>query len=273
MSWLGLLDWFSWETATTPRVYKWKRDHHDNRDAYHDFKPQTAALFMDSGPTKVDLRDQCPAVYDQGALGSCTANAIGGAIEYDQKKQNETLFVPARLFIYWNERNMEGSVGEDAGAQIRDGIKSINSLGVCPETEWPYDISKFTKKPSEGCYKDALLRKSLEYKRVLQDVGHMRECLKTKLPFVFGFVVFPSFEDKSVVETGDWGGPTEDDLKKGPLGGHAVMAVGYDDDKKAILVRNSWGEEWGDKGYFWLPYDFITNREYANDFWTVSRVM
>jgi C1A family cysteine protease len=101
----------------------------------------------------VDLRDHMPEVYDQGHLGSCTANAIGGAYEYDQIKQKELEpFTPSRLFIYYNERDVEGTVEEDSGAMIRDGMKVINKIGVVPEPMWPYDIEKFKEKPSEKCY-------------------------------------------------------------------------------------------------------------------------
>src|SRR5205085_1038934 len=103
----------------------------------------------------VDLRPHCPAIYDQGALGSCTANAIAGAIEYNQIVAGSTPFIPSRLFIYYNERVIEHSVRSDAGAMLRDGIKCIASKGVCDEKTWPYQIAKFAKRPSAACYKFA----------------------------------------------------------------------------------------------------------------------
>jgi C1A family cysteine protease len=127
--------------------YGWIPDLPDHRDhLYAAPPPRLTAL-----PPSTDLRPQCPPVYDQGQLGSCTANAIAGAIEFDQMKQGQTPFVPSRLFIYYNERDIEGTVGSDSGAQIRDGIKSVAQQGVCPEPEWPYDITKFTEKPPDTC--------------------------------------------------------------------------------------------------------------------------
>ena len=118
-------------------------------------------------PAAVDLRANCPPVYDQGQLGSCTANAIAAAIEFDRKKQRLTDFVPSRLFIYYNERVMEGTVSSDLGAQIRDGIKSVNKIGAPPETDWPYDIAKFAQKPPTKAYTDAKLDRAIQYQKVL----------------------------------------------------------------------------------------------------------
>src|SRR5438445_13260812 len=130
----------------------WVPDLPDQRDLVY----SAPAPFIMALPTAVDLRPQCPPVYDQGQLGSCTGNAIAGAIEFERLKQKLTDFVPSRLFIYYNERVIEGTVRSDSGAQIRDGIKSVASQGVCPETEWPYDITKFEQKPPSKAYADAL---------------------------------------------------------------------------------------------------------------------
>src|SRR3982751_1664562 len=119
-------------------------------------------------PSSVDLRDKSPAVYDQGELGSCTANAIGAAIQFDQIKQGITQFTPSRLFIYYNERVIEGTVESDSGAMIRDGIKSVNEQGAPAESLWPYNISKFTQRPSDQIFEEALSHQALEYGRVGQ---------------------------------------------------------------------------------------------------------
>src|SRR5579872_7056625 len=131
---------------TEPRKiarYGWIPDQPDQRDHLYSVPPQ----FLAKLPSSADLRGKCPPVYNQGQLGSCTANAIGGAIEFERMKQKLTDFVPSRLFIYYNERVIEGTVRSDSGAQLRDGIKSVASQGVCPEPEWPYNIAKFTTKP------------------------------------------------------------------------------------------------------------------------------
>jgi C1A family cysteine protease len=130
-------------TARKIAHYGWIPDLPDQRDVRY----AAPAAFLVALPHTTDLRSQCPAVYDQGQLGSCTANAIGAAVEFDRLKQKLPDFVPSRLFIYYNERVIEGTANSDSGAQIRDGIKSVASQGVCPETEWPYDISKFTVAP------------------------------------------------------------------------------------------------------------------------------
>ncbi len=246
--------------------YGWLPDLPDHRD--HMFAAPLAVL--GPLPAKVDLRKNCPPVYDQGQLGSCTANAIGAAFEFEQMKQNaKKAFMPSRLFIYFNERAMEGTIGQDSGAQIRDGVKSVNKQGVCPESECPYVITSFTKKPSAQCYKDALNNQVLSYQRVTQTLGQMKGCLAAGYPFVFGFTVYDGFETPAVAKTGvlNLPGPGEQ-----VQGGHAVMAVGYDDKSQRFIVRNSWGPKWGQKGYFTMPYAYATDDNLATDFWTIRLV-
>lgn len=245
-------------------AYGWKPDTHDHRDRMMSLPFIAADL-----PPMVDLRAGCPPVYDQGNLGSCTANAIGAAHQFDQLKQpGGTTFVPSRLFIYYNEREMEGTVGIDSGAQIRDGMDSINKKGVCPETQWPYDISRFKTKPPIACYTEALKHQSIEYLRVTPTIDNIKAALAAKFPVVFGFTVYQSFETQAVAKTGIMPVPKRGER---PLGGHAVLAVGYDDAKQVLIVRNSWGAGWGDKGYFYMPYDVIAANQ-ARDFWTLKRV-
>ena len=209
-------------------------------------------------------------MVDQGDLGSCTANAIANAHRFDQMKEaSKANFLPSRLFIYYNERSMEGTVNSDAGAQIRDGVKSIAQLGVCPETEWPYDITKFAKKPLAKAYKDALKNQALTYQRVVQDLTQLKGCLASGYPFVFGFTVYESFESAQVAKDGLMPLPQ---AKEKCLGGHAVLAVGYDDATQRVTVMNSWNTTWGDKGFFYMPYAYITSAKLASDFWTIRTV-
>ncbi len=245
--------------------YGWTPDLPDHRD----FLYAAPTPFQQNFPDKVDLTDQCPPVYDQGQLGSCTANAIAGAIEFDQMKQKLDKFIPSRLFIYYNERDIEGTVNSDAGAQIRDGIKSVGNLGVCPEPEWPYDITKYSQKPSDTCYSDATKHTVKLYQRLVQELGTMKGCLASGFPFVFGFTVYESFESQEVAKTGILPMPKS---KEGVVGGHAVLAVGYDDNAEQFIVRNSWGDGWGLKGYFRMPYGYISQHRLASDFWTVRTV-
>ena len=246
--------------------YGWTPDLPDARD--HMYAAPVA--MMAALPTKVDLRPNCPPPYDQGQLGSCTGNAIAGAVQFEREKQHLTPdFVPSRLFIYYGERVIEGTVGTDSGAQIRDGIKVVANQGVPPETDWPYDIAKFAQKPPPKAFADALHDRAVSYSRLSQSLSQMKGCLASGYPFVFGFTVYDSFESQQVAQTGVVPMPA---AGESVLGGHAVMAVGYDDGQQRFIVRNSWGANWGMKGYFTMPYAYLTERNLSSDFWTVRLV-
>ena len=252
--------------AYTVKRFGWLRDIPDQRD--HLYAAPVAALV--ALPPSIDLRNQCPTVYDQGQLGSCTANGIGGAIQFDRMKQKLTPdFVPSRLFIYYNERVIEHTVNSDSGAMIRDGVKSVSKQGVCPETDWPYDITQFAKKPPTNCYKEALQYKAVQYQRLLQNVNQLKGCLASGYPFVFGFTVYDSFESQTVAQTGIVPMPGSAEQV---LGGHCVVAVGYDDSQQRFFIRNSWGTGWGMQGYCTMPYAYLTDANLASDFWTIRLV-
>jgi C1A family cysteine protease len=220
-------------------------------------------------PTKVDLRRQMPPVYDQGQLGSCTANAIAAAFEYDQVQQKLADFMPSRLFIYYNERAIEGTVASDSGAMIRDGIKSVAKLGVCDEQLWPYEIARFTEKPPRPAYTDAKKHQATVYRSVLGSLHQMQGCLASGYPFVFGFSVYESFMSPQVAQTGEVPLPPRGEQM---IGGHAVVAVGYDDSIQRFIVRNSWSNKWGIKGYCTMPYGYLTDPQLASDFWAIYTV-
>jgi C1A family cysteine protease len=225
-------------------------------------------------PAKVDLRPQCPkTVYDQGQLGSCTANSIAGAVEFDLLKQKANDFLPSRLFIYYNERVIEHTVHDDAGAMIRDGIKSVAKQGVCAETTWPYSDANpgpFQEKPSAHAYTEATKHKVTSYQRLPRALRTMKSCLASGYPFVFGFTVYASFESDAVAKTGEVPMPAADEEL---LGGHAVLAVGYDDTHNRFIVRNSWGPKWGQHGYFTMPYAYLLDGDLSDDFWTVRAIV
>jgi C1A family cysteine protease len=225
---------------------------------------------MGALPGSVDLRSKFPACYDQGQLGSCTGNAIAGAVQFERRKQMLSPdFTPSRLFIYYNERVMEGTVNTDAGAMIRDGIKSVAKQGVCTEKTWPYVISKFAKKPPAKAYTEAKKYTATSYSRVTRTLNQMKGCLASGFPFVFGFTVYDSFEGTAVAKTGKVPMPKPSETV---LGGHAVLAVGYNDAQDRFIVRNSWGTGWGQKGYFTMPYAYLTDPNLSDDFWTIRLI-
>ena len=246
--------------------YGWIPDLPDHRD----FMYAAPLAVLRALPAAKDLTGECPPVYDQGELGSCTANAIGAAHQFEQMKQvSKKAFMPSRLFIYYNERTMEGTVNEDSGGMIRDGIKSVVKQGACNETDWPYVIGLFTKKPPKPCYTEAMNHQVISYRRVVQSLNQMKGCLASGYPFVFGFSVYESFETSSVAKTGQVPMPRSGEAM---LGGHAVAAVGYNDTNQCFIVRNSWGAKWGKQGYCLMPYAYLTDPDLAADLWTIRMV-
>jgi C1A family cysteine protease len=245
------------------RKYSWIHDLPDRRD-YRKLLPKIFKL-----PASVDLRTSpfMPPVYDQGQAGSCTGQSCGAAQAFDNNKLGHPPYDPSRLMAYYDGRIPEGGTGGDNGAQIRDVIKGMAKYGVCRESLWPYSDSEsaVVKKPSKAAYKDGLLHQIIKYQRVGQTTVEMKTCLAQGLPFVFGFTVYESFESAKVARTGivPMPGPNE-----AVLGGHAVMAVGYTATK--LIVRNSWGDGWGQKGYFTMPLKYVLDSNLADDLWVVQ---
>ncbi len=263
----------TYKLATHIRGYGWRPQLPDARD--HLYATKSASQL----PAYKDLRPEMPPIYDQGNLGSCTANAIGAAMEYERDRQDESDFPPSRLFIYYNERAVEGTTSSDSGAVIKDGIKVVNKIGVCPETLWPYDISIFTVHPPKRCYVAAKTDRALKYE-TLRTLGDLKDANASNLAVVFGFTVYESFQSQEVADTGVVPIPQPDESA---VGGHAVVAVGYNDPHQQVIVRNSWGPSWGDHGYFYMPYEYMTgtrsstdastvNGFLASDFWAIQQV-
>lgn len=246
--------------------YGWLPDVPDQRDHLFAAPPEVIGAL----PPSTDLTAKCPPIYDQGQLGSCTANAIAGGLEFDADKESISGYkAPSRLFIYYNERVMENTVSSDSGAQIRDGIKSVGAQGACPETEWPYDVTRFADQPSQQCYNDAKQHRAVAYQRVARSLQQMQGCLAAGYPFVFGFTVYESFESQEVAQSGVAPMPAPNERV---LGGHAVVAVGYDNATQRFRVRNSWGTGWGQAGYFTMPYQYLLSTGLSSDFWTIRMV-
>jgi len=243
------------------RRYDWIPDLPDHRDKY--FLPRRDA----SLPPSVDLSPRCSPVEDQGNLGACTAHALAGALEFLEDKDGVPFKDVSRLMIYYNERAIEQSISRDAGAEIRDGVRSLHQTGVCDEVLWPYEPENFKTRPSLAAYADAATRKIDEYRRVI-GIDAMRACLAEGYPFAFGFTVYEGFESDAVARAGELQMPRPSEQC---LGGHAVLAVGYNDADRRVLVRNSWGRGWGINGYFWMPYDYIGSAKLADDAWTIRK--
>jgi C1A family cysteine protease len=243
----------------------WVRDGYDERDYHHTVSMQE----LQALPFITDLRSSCPAVRDQGQLGSCTGFAITGMLRFNQMKEQLPDYPYSELFLYYAERDMEGDPGQDNGAQIRDGMKVVAKTGVCSEALWPYDISKFAIRPPDSAYQAAKQHTALQYARLEQSLAQMQGRLAQGYPFVFGFVVYESFESDFVARSGVVPMP-----KRGEaiLGGHAVMCVGYDMGKKVFLVQNSWGTTWGMNGYFTIPFSYLRSVKLSSDFWTITTV-
>ncbi|CAE7155823.1 unnamed protein product, partial [Symbiodinium pilosum] len=263
--------------------FGWKPDMPDHRDHHVTFDkvsaPSQIKRKAEGQKEIIDLRPENGGfpIFDQGHLGSCTANALAAAFHFTLHKmtvenhKDFADFTPSRLFIYYNERLVEGSVNQDAGAMLRDGIKVMSKVGVCPESVWKYDDQHdfFKKQPDSKSYELAQKCKVVGYARVAQDLSQFKMCIKNGYPFVFGFAVLSSFQTAEVARTGKMVMPQPTDQQ---LGGHAVCAVGYDDFKQCFIIRNSWGEGWGDKGYFYMPYEYICHPALAHDFWAINWV-
>lgn len=266
----------------TVRRYGWKPQMPDIRDLRFVPPAPTPSTPL---PPYIDLRPRMPAVYDQGDLGSCTANMGAGLLEFIMMKEGIGTWTPSRLFIYYNERVIDGGdTADDTGAQCRDALTVMNQMGACPETEWPYNVNQFAVKPSDQCYTDAKKTLATAYLAVDQNVAAVKGALAAGYPVGFGFTVYDSFESDAVAQTGIMPMPAD---SENVLGGHAVIRVGYYDNSMlpvtlptgAILnphpsggyyiVRNSWGPDWGDKGHFYAPYALDS---ISSDYWILQTV-
>lgn len=243
------------------RSYTWRPDVPDPRDKLYTAIRKNLPPFVIS----LCINNQ---VENQGQLGSCTGNAATTALEVALKLGPMQL---SRLMAYFNARDLEGTVGYDAGATIRSVIKGLMKTGACEETTWPYKTSRFKAKPSPAAYSEAkefvkmAKDDGLVYKRVLTLNGVLT-AIASGSPVVFGFVVPESFND--LPSSGIQPLP-----KKGEriLGGHAVVADGYNIEKKYVWVRNSWGEDWGLNGYFRMPFAWFTDpRRLVDDMWLIQ---
>jgi len=270
------------------RKYGWVPDIPDPRDRVYSAPPKVLL------PESVSLRSLCSAVEDQGSLSSCVGNACAGMLEVLENK-NGTTFTKeftkwekflrscgiissedagtftlgfmdvSRLFIYYNARVRDGLDGSDNGCSIRSALKELNAKGYCWEKDWPYDWSKVNVRPDSLCFVKAKEKKIIDYRSMYSNT-EMMTCLAEGYPFVIGLSIFEGFEGKKARQTGEIDMPT---LKEGARGGHAVLCIGYEKKTERYLMKNSWGEGWGDDGYFTIPFDYVAN--YGMDAWTIRK--
>jgi C1A family cysteine protease len=216
-------------------------------------------------PGTVDLRSKLSVIYDQGQLGSCTANALCYSFVF-----NDPTWNPSRLFLYYNERLLDRTINQDAGSTLSAGIVALEKYGVCSEITWPYIINRFTFRPPTNAYTEGLDHQILSAQRVKQTMSSMKGCLISGFPFVLGILIYTSFESSIVTTTGNV--PMPNTKKERLLGGHAVICVGYNDAKGVWIMKNSWGTRWGDSGYFYLPYNYLLSSTLAGDMWQITKV-
>ena len=214
----------------------------------------------------VDLREWDSPIEDQGSLGSCVANAVTNAYELMVKYQYPNKFVElSRLFVYYNSRVISNNISEDSGAYIKDALAGVKKYGICSEELWPYLYDKFDDQPTPDCYQDASKRKITEYS-FLTTINEMLAKLMIKHPVLIGMNIYEEFlvvdKDNPVLSM-----PTSISY---PLGGHAVTALGYDLTKQLVLIKNSFGNEWGDNGYGWISFDYLNQESFEKWYFEIT---
>lgn len=247
--------------ATPARSNAWyglRPDIPDVRDKM--FAPKPTPL-----PASVDLRKFCCPVMNQGEIGSCAPHAVSAALRFALREKGLADRAISKLQLYYDVRALEGTVGEDAGSEIRDVVKCAAKIGVAREALWPYDVTKFKRKPTKAVYADALKFEALSYARVDISVSALKTALAAGFPVIIGLTLYPDFESDAVAKTGVVPMP---DGKSGPVGGHAMLAVGYDAGR--IIVQNSWDTDWGDAGFAYFPEAYVGNENLGSDYWTIT---
>ena len=255
------------------RKLSWKPDLPDQRDyTFERMVWDQRITTTTTLPPVVSLRRWCTEVEDQGPIGSCGANSIVGMMEFNQCKSGNggsKLVQLSRLFNYYNSRVLGDNVNEDSGVYMRDAIKTVRLNGLAPARDWPYRMDYWKAQPSLAAYINALHFRVVRYYR-LETLTDLKTTLANGRTFIFGIAVYPSFLSNTVANTGVVPMPSMDEPL---LGGHAMLAIGYDDMTQRFLVRNSWGKTWGIpdgnlQGYCTIPYAYLESRNLSDDFWT-----
>lgn len=260
---------YGWNMKTQ-RKYSWIPSLPDYRNRKFEEFVKDQNLETQVRPVSISLRPWCSEVVDQGNLGCCTSCAVTSLVKYNLNR-NKTVSSPlSRLYLYYNQRRNDDSINWDDGDTLTDAVKMVRNYGICQESLWPYDLRRWKVQPPPPCYTDAQQVKVTSYYN-LDILDDMKTSLANYHPFVFGFSVYESFESDAVANTGIVPIPAKTETL---LGGHAVMAVGYDDIAQRFLIKNSWGKKWGLpspllRGYFTIPYTYLMNRNLSDDFWVI----
>lgn len=261
----------------TVKHFGWKPDLPDTRDLR---VSMAFAAQVPIPPVCITDPAALPAIRDQSEQGSCVGYSVRTMGMITRRAEHQMEMELAPRFIYWNARRIEGTTSEDSGCQIRDAIKGVARWGFAAERVCAYNPKNWTNPPTVIAYSSARLDMAVEYRRLdtpgVDLLTNLKAAIVRSRSFAFGFAVYENFELPSVTRTGVMLPP-----QGSILGGHAVCAVGYSDLKGAFLIANSWGPNWGcahpmlpkgSRGYFWFPYNLITNRDLCDDFWIVSKI-
>ena len=238
---------------------------HDDNDDDIERRPFRELVATSQLPRAVDLRPWMTPVEEQGSIGSCTANAVAAALEYLIFRERRVHVDLSRLFLYFNQRLWDDRVREDTGASLVSAIRVLTRLGICRELSWPYQPDLFAVQPAEAVYREATQHRALDWWSVPVNGDAMRGCLAAGFPIAFGTRVTESFVKTS--RSGECGLPSGADDKK--HGRHALLCVGYDDARRVFIVKNSWGDDWGDRGYVYMPYDYVLNPDWTQTGWAI----
>lgn len=261
------------------RKFGWKPNLPDHREKKYTAHPEMAV--RQTFPPLISLQSLMSPIEDQGSLGSCVAHASTGAIEFLELKElkensggaevfpDKTFDPISRLFNYFNARALDGHADQDSGTTISSVIRAMKTWGICRESIWPYLPKMVNKAPDSNAYKEGAQHIVLgDYRLDNTVMDQLKQCLVTGYPIIFGMSVFDSFMSEESARTGLIPMPSR---KETMVGGHALCMVGYDDSNHAFIIRNSWGINWGMHGYCYIPYDYLTNKDLATDFWTLRK--
>lgn len=248
------------------RSLKWRRQRMDHND--HEYVPSVETLA--ALPSKASLRSLNPSIWDQGKLGSCVEHGVIRNIIMDLVRQGVVDWVMfSRLLTYWGARSFEGTTGSDSGSTIRDGIKSVVQVGLVPETQYPYLVSKYNQKPPPSVFASAQKQRIKEYVAVKQDLDQIKASIVEGFPVVVGFECTQALLSAEVAHSGVLHHPLRGEKV---IGGHCMLIDSYDDDLKQFGLPNSWGNKWGQAGFAQFDYDYLLDPKWAGDFWSIRAV-